>query len=420
MPYDQGFIRNLALLEEKMYREAWYNTFWGGMSGLVDISKDDNGNPKYKPSGKPIEVLNKALEEGRDNILIPFENALSGAPVFGDTTLKGTGESMTWKWLRSYMNATRKAVAPKEGVMSEHRAKSLNQIAKARPQLSDWFAKWTNQQVYRAFYEGVSQNLSASNANDGLGLYKRYHPNFYVNVAGVLTKVATTEGETPTATELNSAVTAANTNLTPAILLKLRAKCMKLKIPQIVTEQGFKFWLLITHPDSLAYLQSQSSYTAVQNAAYTGKMLDNTQITGLAGYYAGFAIVEDVVGIRGWDNAAGGFFGDDDADPISSMFEPTNFASPIDNHCHVVVGNSAIGRAVGKNYALSEELDDHGAIIEIGGTIIDGFNRADFAAEADSTEESGGLFFKDTTGGVADGIATKNQSSLILMTDPSA
>ena len=123
METSQSWIANVEILNAQLRKESWYNTFWSKFAGSVKVSQDDNGNPVYAPSGKPIEILNAFIQEGRDNMLIPFLKELTGSPVFGDTVLKGTGEDQTMHWLRSYVNQYRKAVMKKSGSMSEQRQK---------------------------------------------------------------------------------------------------------------------------------------------------------------------------------------------------------------------------------------------------------------------------------------------------------
>ena len=65
--------------------------------------------------------------------------------------------------------------------MSEQRQKIYKLYEAAKPQLSRWFAKWENQSIFQTFYEGVSPNLSQGTNSDGLGLVRRYHPNWWIN-----------------------------------------------------------------------------------------------------------------------------------------------------------------------------------------------------------------------------------------------
>lgn len=411
MDATQAWIANVAILEEQLRRETWFNTLWGQFfRGNVEIITDDNGNKDVTLSGKPIETLTEPMEEGRDNILLPFLRDLTGLPVYGDTVLKGTGEDMVMFWLRAYINQERKAVFSRSGQMAEQRELLYKLFDKARPLLGRWWGKWINQNIFRAFYEGISSNLSASNVTDALGIFKRYHPNWYVNDGGVLTAVGT-DKNTKSAAELDTAVTNADTDMGVDILAQFRIQMMKLKIPELVTEGGFRFWMLIVHPDTGRSLLDDASLQV--RSAFDGLQNKHPEIQGAVGFIQGFAIFEDLVGIRGWTSADDVFFAADDADIFTFSGETNNFNS-------IAVGASAMGHAVGKDLHFTKEIDDHENTIEIGGAVIHGFNRPDYFAEADAFELSGDAFRKDTTGGVANGLTAINQSSAILMTDESA
>ena len=422
MESSQSWIANVEILNSLLRKESWYNTFWAKFSGNVDISQDDNGNPVYTPSGNPIEVLNDYVAQGRDNMLIPFLSDLSGSPVYGDTVLKGTGEDQAMKWLRAYCNQSRKAVMKKSGSMSEQRQKVFKLMDEARPQLARWFTKWENQAVFQTFYEGVSPNLSAGTASDGLGLARRYHPNWYINDGNVLTTVGT-EKTTKTNANLDAALgmtasadATCDNAMTADILRELRVKCMSLKIPQMETADGHRFWCIVMHPAQLASLQTDTDYETAQRFGFMGsggaKM---PQLTGMAGYYAGFCIFEDIVGVREWDES-GYFFGsttsarfDDSAVTLASGTARVRNA--------IVFGKNAVGKAVAEDLHFTSEVDDHANTIELGGAVINGYNRADFFAEVDALESSGDAFYKNQSAAHdSAALSCVNQSSLILAT----
>tara|TARA_R110002110_G_scaffold64599_1_gene178424 strand:+ start:3213 stop:4487 length:1275 start_codon:yes stop_codon:yes gene_type:complete len=422
MESSQTWIANVEILNSLLRKESWFNTFWAKFSGNVDISQDDNGNSVYTPSGNPMEILNDYVAQGRDNMLIPFLSDLSGSPVYGDTVLKGTGEDQAMKWLRAYCNQYRKAVMKKSGSMSEQRQKVFKLMDEARPQLARWFTKWENQAVFQTFYEGVSPNLSAGTASDGLGLVRRYHPNWYINDGAVLTAVGT-EKSTKTNANLDAAIgmtasadATCDTAMSADILRELRVKCMSLKIPQMETVDGNRFWCIVMHPAQLASLQTDTDYETAQRFGYMGsggtKM---PQLTGMAGYYAGFAIYEDIVGIREWDEA-GYFFGS----TVSARFDDsavTLASGAVRVRNAIVFGKGAIGKAVAEDLHFTSEVDDHANTIELGGAVINGYNRAEFYAEADALESAGDAFYKNNSASAdAVALAAVNQSSLILAT----
>ena len=411
----QSWIANVAILNKTLAKESWYNTFFAKWSGNVDISMRDNGQPKLTPSGKPIEIFNSFIEEGRDNMLIPFLKDLTGAPVFGDTVLKGTGEDQTMNWLKSFVNQYRKAVMKKSGSMSEQRQKIYKLYEAAKPGLSKYFTKYENQAIFQSIYEGVSPNLSTGTASDGLGVYARYHPNwYYMSAADTVTAVGTAK-TLKTAANLDTAegVADAPYTLSAATLQELRLKCLELMIPQMETKDGFKYWVLVLHPKQMTDLQQDSVYYGAQREAYSGKTLASPELRGAAGVYSGFVLYEDIIGIRGWDATNNNLFGT----TMDTRFAPTT----LDTYNLIVFGNSAIGKGVAKDLHFTNEIDDHENTWEIGGALINGYNRADFFTEATSGDSSGGgatnAFSKNnSSAGVANAIAATNQSSLILMT----
>jgi hypothetical protein len=355
-------------------------------------------------------------------MLIPFLSELSGSPVYGDTVLKGTGEDQALKWLRAYCNQFRKAVMKKSGSMSEQRQKVFKLMDEARPQLARWYSKWENQAVFQSFYEGVSPNLSVGTSSDGLGLARRYHPNWYINDGGALTAVGT-EKYTKTNANLDGAIgmtasadATCDTAMTSDILRELRVKCMSLKIPQMESADGHKFWCIVMHPQQLASLQTDSDYKNAQRYGFMGSGgVKMPELNGMSGYYAGFCIFEDIVGIREWDEA-GYFFGstvakrfDDSAVTLASGTSRVRNA--------IVFGKGAIGKAVADDLHFTSEVDDHANTIEIGGAVINGYNRADFFAEDDALESSGDAFYKNQSAAHdAAALSCVNQSSLVLGT----
>jgi len=422
METSQTWIANVELVNAQLAKESWYNTFWAKFSGNVDLSSDDNGNIVYRPSGQPINIMNQFIQQGRDNMLIPFLSDLTGSPVYGDTVLKGTGEDQSMKWLRTFVNQYRKAVMKKSGSMSEQRQKIYKLYEAAKPQLARWFAKWENQSIFQTFYEGVSPNLSTGTNSDGLGLVRRYHPNWWINDGGVLTSVGTS-GTTKTNAQLDAAVgktasddATCDTGMTAAILHALRVKCMELRIPQMSTKQGHPFWCIVMHPASASALMQDSTYKSAIQSAYTGKMLDEPELIGAVGYFAGFAIYEDIVGIREWDEA-GYFFGS----TTSARLDPTavTLAGGSDRiYNHIVFGKNAIGKGVARDLHFTNEVDDHENTIEVGGAVINGYQRNEYFAEGDATLGSGDAFYR-ANAAAADGaaLAAENTSSLIFTTE---
>ena len=396
---------NVAILDEQLQRETWYNTFWSKFAGFVDIN-DDNGNQKKTPSGKPIEVMSQFIEQGRDNMLTPFLEDIDVTPVYGDTVLKGTGVDKTLRYLRTYVNQWRGAVNAKSGTMSNQRVKMYDLIEKSKPLLARWNSKNENAMVSQAFYEGASLNLTTGTADDGIGLSRRYHPNLYINDGAALT-AAGVEFTTKTNAQMDSAATAADTSMTCDILMEFRLKMLELKIPQIVSAKGFKFWALLVHPQQMNELLADTQFTQynaghpINNEIQGGA---SPMLTGCLGYYAGFAIFEDIIAVRSWD-ATNLFAGGD------GWLEPDDTGS---DYCAIAFGNSAIAKGIADPLHFTYEEDDHKNVLEVGSAVVNGYNRADFATSAlEST------IFSSGNAASSDVAATllQNTSSAILMTN---
>ena len=412
METNQNWIGNVAILNKILAKETWYNTFFARFAGNVDISSEDNGNKVYTPSGNPIEVLNDFVAQGRDNMLVPFLKELTGSPVFGDTLLKGTGEDQSLDWLRTYVNQYRKAVMKRSGQMSEQRQKLWKLYDQSKRQLSRWFSKYENQAIFASFYEGVSPNLSTGTNDDGLGLVQRYHPNWYYTAADVLTTVGTAK-TTKTAANLDTAVAACDKPMNSTILLQLRTKCMELRIPAMETKVGNPYWCMVVHPQQYENLLMDTNFKNANREAYSTRMLEMPELAGAQAFYAGFAIYEDIIGIRGWDTTDK----DMQMDTATAMFSPTDVT---DNMNALVFGKSAMSKAIARDLHYTNEVDDHQNTIEIGAAQINGYNRNEYFSETNAAESSTKAFDKDNaTVTVASALACINQSSLILMTDQS-
>ena len=420
---DNDYLSNIAILAEQIQKEAWYDTHWAALAGFTNVARADKDlySPySYKISGKPIEILkNFSPQGGSDHILMPFGRRPEINPVFGNEIVKGTGNEASKYWLRAFVNVVRGAVKPKSGLLSEYRTNPLGFMKDAKPNLVEFWAQYYNQDIYRAFYEGIGLNLSTGiyaadtdcDYEQGLGIKKRYHPNWVVYDAdGAIVDVGVA-GQCKIAAQLDAAV-----DTTPAVMdakaLKLLATKLKYKkIPKIITIGGKKYWKIIMHTKQLEDLENDSVYQNAVNTAYTGTKGDHPELNGLISTYRGFAIYEDLVGIRSWNVDNGHLFGTGAADTFQTSLIPVGVSES--NYNAIVVGNSAIGLARPRGISFTQEVDDHEAIVELATTSIFGANRVDIctAALVDTVFARG-----ETSADVVDATAMENTSSLVFMT----
>jgi len=415
---------NVAILNRKLAHEAWYNTFWSKISGNTKITETNGIKQRMTAPNSAIQIMQEFVEEGRDNMLLPMLLDLTEVGVYGDAPLIGTGEEMALKYLRIYVNQYSKAVIKKSGNMANQRLKLYNFMQQAYPQLVKHFAKWNNQQVFQAFYEGINSPLSAVANDNGLGMYTRWHPNMYgLTAAGTLTTAGTAK-YIKTAAQVGTLADACGTVIEYKTFHALRAlNDTDLLIEPLEMQSGDPFTLFITNPFTYNLILQDTNIASAQNAVFTSKMSEHPLFTGREFMcYNGFAIIKDAIGIRTIDT-------DDSSGTDAELFY--DLAAKNDDHAkgwmtpcstasgtatgNLIIGKNAVAKGVAEALHFTTEEVDHKRTIEIGGAQIDGYNRADFF---NSTDEA--LVFAAHTGTVkASYTAAKaaiNQSSAILWT----
>jgi len=412
---------NIALLSTELAKEAWHNTFWAKLAGFQGIT-NVNGIKQTNPAPNVVvQMVRDFVAEGRDNLLAAMLMPLSEDPVYGDTQLKGTGEDMSLKYVRLYINQVRKAVTKLSGNMSNQRVKSFNLMEKAKPALVDWWSKWYNAAMFQTIYEGVSPQLSAGTNDDGLGLQMRYHPNQYYSssateASNVLTAIGTNTTEKYLKTEANYQTSdAAILGYMDANLINQMNSKMKttLLIEPILSEEGVPFWLWLVHPEQFRRMKQNANIYRTQDAAFNGQLRKHPAILGRdIMYYDGFCFVEETTGVRSMPTSGSvaryiSFAG------TNGWTKPPTSGSGY-AYGGIILGKNALALGVAENLTFTEETEDHGNTIEIGSRCIQGANRVEFFSETDEAL----VFVKNkTTRTLYDTAAlASNQSSAIVWT----
>lgn len=419
MEVTQTHKLNLAILETELMEEVWHKMFWGGMVGFTTGKPQKNGQQAIPAvGGNPIEVVRSFVDEGRDNMLIPFEARLTGNPVFGDTQVKGSGEEQSLRYVRAYINQWRKAAMKFSGRMSNQRVKMYNFPDRVKPALMRWYAEYLNAMITQAFYKGASENLTAGTNDDGLGLKVRYHPNMYAySATGVFTAMGT-EFKNKTAAEVNTGFgTTADTAIDAAFFRELGVIAQINRWNQIKNENGDSFWLLAVHPYIMAKIQSDTTIVAAQNAAYNAQLMKHPAINGRQMlYYNGFCIVSDVLACRSWIDTTNGFGQSSTTDGFGRTINPwllPPVAETNKTYACLLIGEGALAFGMGGDQDLyvTAEKDDHDNVEEIAIAQISGVNRTDVYASAD---ESTVFNTGNATETVAAAYTAENTSSAII------
>lgn len=419
MEVSQTHKLNLAILATEIAEEIWHKMSWGGVVGHTTVTKQKNGQKDYGTMGAtPISVVRDFVEEGRDNMLLPFLNRLTGSAVFGDTQVKGTGEEQSLRYTRTYINQWRKAALQMSGRMSNQRVKMYNLPEKVKRQLMTWVAEYINSLITQSFYKGVSENLYSGTVEDGLGLDVRYHPNTYVHKTsdGTIT-AAGTEFYTKTAAEyLAEAYTATSLVASAKMLAEFSTICRLNRFNQVTNEGGQDFWLLKVHPRVMKALMADSTINTTANAAYAQTlmkhpMIGNQQIL----YYMGFAITEDLLACRSMD--ANGKLASTTTDGIGRTVNPwimPQAGNANGTYPCLLVGDGAMAMGMGgdQDLYITYEVDDHENVKEIAVGQISGVNRVEQFSSADEASVY-------VTGNASETVApakyAENTSSAILL-----
>lgn len=411
-------ILNVPLLSTKLAKAAWYNTFWSKLANFQGITRT-NGIRQTNPAPNVVvQMLNDFVEEGRDNMLMSMIMPLTEDPVYGDTWLKGTGETLSLRHLRVYINQVRKAVTKSSGNMSNQRLKHMNLMKEATPALIEYWSKWMNASLFMAMYEGISPEISNGKNDQGVGMKVRYHPNMYYNGHGTdasstCTAIGT-EFHTTTQAQWdaidNLVVGDMNSYFITLMNMKIKSDLL---IEPILTDLGDPFWLWLVHPKQFRNLKTEANIVSMQNSAFTGELRRHPAVRGKDFlYYDGFCIIEEQTGVRSMQANA-------NVDLITGLAGTNGWMKPPDTATNtifgsMILGRDALGLGVAENLKFTEEKDDHENIWEIGSRTIRGANRADFFKSDD--EAAVYNVGNATKAALTTAYETINQSSLIAWT----
>ncbi len=417
MDATQSHKLNIPILNRQLAYEAWFGTFFSKLAGFMEYT-ETNGIKTLNPAPNVVvQVMKDFIQEGRDNLIMPMILGLTEPGVYGDNTLKGTGEDLSLNYLQIYINQWRKAATKLTGKMANQRLSTLQLTERAKPELVKWWIKQYNQACFQALYEGASGNLTAGTNDEGLGLNVRFHPNWYYVSAtggGTLTTLGTAK-YTKTASNLTTMTTSSVYKLSYKSLLALvELLVTELLIEPIIFEDSEPFWLMLVHPTTFRSLKMDTTIQSSQNAAYNAKLMKHPALSGKQMmYYEGICIVSDPIGVRKLDSAV--------SDPVSQLaggdlrkgwLSPSPATYEIENS--IILGVNALGKGIASSLAFTEEVDDHGNTIEIGSNTIVGFNRADYFSETDSGSSAAFTKNSATKTVLGTAYACKNQSSAII------
>ena len=409
---------NLPIMNAKLAKQAWWNTFWSKLAGFQEITRTNNIRQTMPADNVVVQGIRDFVEQGRDNMLMYMLLPLSGEGVYGDAWLKGTGEQLNLKYTQVFINQWRKAAAKMSGRMNNQRVKLLNLMEEVQPSLTTWWTKAFNAAFFQAIYEGVSPNLSAGTLNNGLGLVRRTHPNQYYHSAdGTLTTLGT-EKKTKVATNFNAGLGTSKSvyKASAKMLSELRIILSTVLLIEPIVHKGGEFWLFLVHPDVMKQLKADTAIINAQGSAFMGQLASHPALQGRDFlYYDGICVLEERLGVR-TKTLANITTLDDYFNNLATntyFLPPTRATSGV-AFANIVLGRDALAYGVASDLEYTTEVDDHGNVIEIGSQCIMGVNRLEHYD--DSVMSTVFARNKATVTDYATATEAVNQSSAIIYT----
>lgn len=428
-----------TLLGLEMEAQQWHqNRFaqWMAPNFVQSVKGKDVGTlgPNGKGfTGAPIEMQTAFIQEGRTDMLIPVNNRLTKAPVFGGVTLKGTAEPASYGFRSVSINETRKAYAPPTGMQKQKTkqwAKTL--IGDARNQLKRHLSDWTAKSIQLAMCAGYSPDLTASAANGGLGQSYVSHPNFFVAGYGRVgidpTTGTYTVGSRPGKSGYEAAVEAALNGLeasqarcSVSFIRAMVTEAARLKINPVVIDGGFEFYPIWLKDSQWNQLIVDPEFSSLAKSLHISALDKHPLGNGMGIYIAGAVLYPDKMLYCAYTNSddSGITAGTVEYGPRPGTtyrnngwkFNPEAGILDVGTKAvGILVGQSALTIGTGERLTFTEQMDDHENVQEIGYRMIQSIVR-------NETYDTLGLLSDNISGAkLSAGDFYENTSSLVFAT----
>jgi len=419
---------NPNLLAERMARQQWRKHKFGLWvapefiktgAGMETVGSIGGDGPKF--TGAPIEVFEEFVKLGRTTIDIPVKNRLIQMPVYGDKALRGTAERYVIVYRTVPINYTRKAVSPPTGMSYQIVKKYADQVVfKCDADLRQWWSDYHPGNFTLSVLAGASRDLIAPSDEGGRAVPIHSHPNFYVAGSGPVSWNGNSYTNLPYTAAYEADVAAALTGLagsgggmTVALIENLSVEAPRRKIARIVNKNGFEFYPLWITDAAWKQLQRDPEFREMfrqMPPGFSGDIL----ATGAEAFISGCAIYTDLnlfgARVKATDpNVADNVveYGPAPTDAERALGYPVgNWIEKIDTSnikMGFLMGQGALSVGVGERMVLTELIDDHEFVKEIGVRTIQSVVRSDI------------LDYDGLTGAAA-GSFTENTSSLVFAT----
>jgi hypothetical protein len=437
---------NPYILGEKMYRQQWIRHSFGLFVAPQFIkATQDEADPvvpgtgeTQKFSGAPIEVFRRFVTEGKTDMEIPVRIRLTGRPTFGNKPLTGKAEDAKVVYRRVKINVTRKSYNKPSLLGAQMTIPYLeNLIGKASDYLTQWWNDYHPGNFMLATLTGYSADLLGPAADGGRGQSIMSHPNFYVAGSGKVSYSGGRPGsagyEAAVESALDGLTDVAGDGMSPGFIAGLVLEAQRLKIQPILMKAGFRrfcIWISDSQWKQLSeHTDFKDWYKRLPN-----ELDDHPLATNARADLHGAIIYVDQSMWGAWTNAnPGKDINDATSTPTAGLPEygipPTATERSLGYKFGIdwiggmrSVSNRKVGFLIGESFlnvgvgvpilegkkgpsmTFTEQVNDHGAIAEIGIATVQSVIRSD------SFDEDGVIV------GLTKGDFHENTSSLVFAT----
>ncbi len=419
--FDYTSRLNPKHLAERMHRQQWRQNKFGQWVAPEFIKKGGKGEevgtlgmdmPSF--SGAPIEVFERFVAEGRTDMDIPVRNRLVGDAIYGDMPLKGTAEAAVIAFRQVLINQTRKAYSPPTG-MSEQitRKYAENLITKADAYLRQWWNDFHPGNFLLSILAGGDLSLVGPQLLGGRALAYVSHPNFVVAGSGLVQYGGNLPGTSGYEAAVESALQGladdAKSAMSVGLIRNVVVEAARLRIPRVVLQNGFEFYPMFISDAQWVQLMLDPEFKDFYKRLPEG-LKGHPLATGAESYIAGAALYPDLSlwGARINATDASVTAGTVEYGPaptaaqrgrgrvIGSWQDKQLDAS--DLKCGILLGQTAMSVGVGKKMNYTDQIDDHGAVKEIGVNTIQSVVRSDvYDRDGKVPGLSAGDFYENTS-----------------------
>ena len=253
--------------DDKLHEQVQQKLFFEN-SGMVGEDKGREGDIHSEVPWYPIiEKKGANAPPPGDTITMGMKNKLTSSGVVGTSTLKGSEQNLSWRYLQVKVELWREGLADK-GILGRLRSRYSIE-AESNDTLGDWLANKKDYDVFYTIYNGWSYAVITNSLKSAVT-----HPN-WIYPRGITAVTSIDQSHLMTASHIRRCKTYARVNnWNPAF-----------------TSRGKEYFVLIMHPYQRQMLGDDSEYhDDLQQAIAAGN--DHPIFTSALGLYYGVLLYE--------------------------------------------------------------------------------------------------------------------------------